>query len=105
LRDGALIRAICIGRRSPKSIRFVDEDVVVIGGCWGDVIRVDLETSKVSRARIAENGISSLARSGKHLAGTSYGGGIYLAEPSSLNVVNTLGAMTRRLRPAFAQAG
>jgi WD40 repeat protein len=104
LRDGALVPAIRIGRRSPKSICFVDEATVVIGDYWGGVIRVDLESSKVSRTRIAENGISSLARSGKYLAATSYDGGIYLVDPFSFNVVNTLRAMTQRLRPAFAQA-
>ena len=44
------------------------------------------------------------ARSGKHLAATSFDGGIYPVDPSSLSVVNPLRRMTRRLRPAFAQA-
>lgn len=105
LNDGALVHAIRIGRRSPKSICFVDEDTVIIGDYWGDLIRVDLRTSKVSRAQIAENGISSITRSGKYLAATSYDGGIYLVDPASLNVVNTLRAMTQRVRPALAQAG
>lgn len=105
LHDGALVHAIRIGRRSPKSICFVDEDTVVIGDYWGDLIRVDLPTSQVSRARIAENGISSIARSGEYLVATSYDGGIYLVEPSSLKVLNTLRAMTQRVRPTFAQAG
>jgi toxoflavin biosynthesis protein ToxC len=102
--DGALVHAIRIGRRSPKSICFVDETSVVIGDYWGDLICVDLETSKVSRVRIAENGISSLARSGKYLVATSYDGGIYLVDPSTLSVVNTLRAMRQRLRQAFGQA-
>ena len=78
---------------------------VVIGDYWGDLIRVDLPTSQISRAQIAENGISSIARSGEYLVATSYDGGIYLVEPSSLKVLNTLRAMTQRVRPTFAQAG
>jgi WD40 repeat protein len=105
LHDGALVHAIRIGRRSPKSICFVDEATVVIGDYWGDLIRVDLPTSQVSRAQIAENGISSITRSGEYLVATSYDGGIYLVEPLLLKVVNTLRAMTQRVRPAFAQAG
>ncbi len=95
--DGALVRAIRIGRRSPKSICFVDEETVVIGDYWGSLIRVDLTTSQISRANIARNGISSIARSGANLVATSYDGGIYLVEPSSLAVVNSIRAMTQRL--------
>jgi WD40 repeat protein len=105
LHDGALIHAIRIGRRSPKSICFVDEATVVIGDYWGDLIHVDLATSQVSRTQIAENGISSIARSGEYLVATSYDGGIYLVEPSTLKVINTLRAMTQRVRPTFAHAG
>lgn len=83
----------------------MDESAVVIGDYWGDLIRVDLEASRVSRARIAENAISSLARSEKHLVATSYDGGIYLVDPSTLTVGNTLRAMRQRLRQAFGQAG
>jgi WD40 repeat protein len=105
LHDGALVHAIRIGRRSPKSICFVDEVTVVIGDYWGALIRIDLRTSQISRAQIAQNGISSIARSEKYLVATSYDGGIYLVEPFSLKVVNTLRAMTQRLRPPGAHAG
>jgi WD40 repeat protein len=104
MHGGALVHAIRIGRQSPKSICFVDETTVVIGDYWGDLIRVDLRTSRVSRARIAENGISSLARSGEHLVATSYDGAIYLVDPHALQVVNTLRAMTQRVRATFANA-
>jgi WD40 repeat protein len=105
LHDGALVHAIRIGRRSPKSICFVDEATVVIGDYWGALIRVDLRTSQISRAQIAQNGISSIGRSGKYLIATSYDGGIYLVEPFSLTVLNTIRAMTQRLRPPAAHAG
>jgi WD40 repeat protein len=105
LHDGALAHAIRIGRRSPKSICFVDEVTVVIGDYWGALIRVDLRTSQISRAQIAQNGISSIARSGEYLVATSYDGGIYLVEPFSLMVANTIRAMTQRLRPPAAHAG
>jgi hypothetical protein len=100
LHDGALVHAIRIGRRSPKSICFVDEVTVVIGDYWGALIRVDLRTSQIS-----QNGISSIARSGEYLAATSYDGGIYLVESFSLTVVNTIHAMTQRVRPPAAHAG
>lgn len=102
LQDGALLHAIRTGRRSPKSICFLDEETVVIGDYWGALIRVDLRTSRISRATIAANGISSLSRSGEYLAATSYDGAIYLVEPFSMTVVNTLRAMTQRLAPAAA---
>jgi WD40 repeat protein len=105
LHDGALLHAIRTGRRSPKSICFVDEVTIVIGDYWGALIRVDLRTSQISRAQIAQNGISSIARSGEYLVATSYDGGIYLVEPFSLTVVNTIRAMTQRLRPPAAHAG
>ena len=105
LHDGALVHAIRIGRRSPKAICFVDEVTVVIGDYWGALIRVDLRTSQISRAQIAQNGISSIARSGEYLVATSYDGGIYLVEPFSLTVVNTVRAMTQRVRPPAAHAG
>ena len=71
----------------------------------GALIRVDLRTSQISRAQIAQNGISSIARSGEYLVTTSYDGGIYLVEPFSLMVANTIRAMTQRLRPPAAHAG
>jgi len=105
LHDGALVHAIRIGRRSPKSICFVDEETVVIGDYWGALIRVDLKTSHISRAQIAQNGLSSICRSGEYLVVTSYDGGICLVEPRLLRVVNTIRAMTQRLRPQAAHAG
>jgi WD40 repeat protein len=105
LHDGALAHAVRIGRRSPKSVCFVDESNVVVGDYWGALIRVDLATSQISRAQIAQNGISSIASSGDYLVATSYDGAIYLVEPFSLKVVNTIRAMTQRLQPPAAHAG
>jgi WD40 repeat protein len=97
LEDGELLHAIRIGRRSPKSISFVSETMVVIGDYWGTLICVNLENEKVSRVQIARNGISSLSRSGDHLVATSYDGSIYLVRTSDFQVVNTLTAMKQRI--------
>jgi WD40 repeat protein len=98
IETGELLHAIRIGRRSPKSICFLDEKTVVIGDYWGALICVDLESEKVSRKQIARNGISSLSRSGDYLVATSYDGSIYLVRASDWQVVNTLTAMTQRLQ-------
>ncbi|HWZ46246.1 MAG TPA: hypothetical protein VNW97_22425, partial [Candidatus Saccharimonadales bacterium] len=95
---GELLHAIRLGRRSPKSVCFLDEKTVVVGDYWGALIRIDLEHEKVSRIQIARNGISSLSRSGDALVATSYDGSIYLLRASDLEVINTLVGMTQRLQ-------
>jgi len=97
LKDGVLHEAIRLGRRSPKSICFLDAQTVVIGDYWGALIRVDLIERKATRIPIAANGISSLSRAGAHLLATSYDGSIYLVRTSDMTLVNTISAMSQRL--------
>lgn len=104
LESGVLLHAIRLGRRSPKSICFVDETTVVVGDYWGGLIRVDLDRQRISRATIARNGISSLSRSGEFLAVSSYDGTIYLVRPDDLHVVNRLSAMQQRIQEGAARA-
>ena len=104
LDSGVLLHAIRLGRRSPKSICFVDETTVVVGDYWGGLIRVDLDRQRISRATIARNGISSLSRSGDLLAVSSYDGTIYLVHPGDLHVVNSLSAMRQRVQEGTARA-
>jgi len=98
LDSGVLLHAIRLGRRSPKSICFVEPTVVIIGDYWGSLIRVDLARQRIERAHIAHNGVSSLCRSGDLLAASSYDGTIYLVRTSDLRIVNTLIEMTQRIR-------
>lgn len=103
LQTGALLHAIQLGRRSPKSICFVDQNTVIVGDYWGTLIRADLFSGKIVRANIARNGISSLNRSLEYLVATSYDGCVYLVAPDDLTVVNKIQAMTQRCVPAIAQ--
>jgi WD40 repeat protein len=102
LHSGALLQAIRLGRRSPKSVCFVDQDTVIVGDYWGTLIRVNLRSGRIARADIARNGISSLSRSLEHLVATSYDGCVYLVAPGDLKVVHKIRAMTQRYAPAVA---
>lgn len=95
--DGSLVETFPLGRRSLKSVCFADPDTVVVGDYWGAVVRVDLTDATVRRASIATNGISALARSGEHVAASSYDGGVYLLRPSDLSVVGAYRQMDQRL--------
>jgi WD40 repeat protein len=92
---GRLEHSIPIGRKSLKSVCFWDDETVLIGDYWGGLIRVDLAKETSRRAVVASNGISALARSGQHVAATSYDGAIYLVRPD-LTVVRTLRAMRQK---------
>jgi WD40 repeat protein len=97
LAGGRLIASVPLGRRSLKSVCFVDEATVLVGDYWGSLIRVELPSERVTRSWIAANGISSLTRSGDHVVATSYDGGVYLVAPQDLAVVQVLRAMQQRL--------
>jgi toxoflavin biosynthesis protein ToxC len=97
LATGRLVHSIALGRRSLKSVCFVDEDTVVVGDYWGSLIRVELAAERVSRHWVAGNGISAVARSGPYVVATSYDGAVYLVEPHALKVVRELRAMQQRL--------
>jgi WD40 repeat protein len=97
LDDGRLLHSVCLGRRSPKAVCFIDEHAVVVANYWGELIKVTLPGEAVARRTIARNGISSVVRRGAFLVATSYDGGVYLVRPDDLSVVNCLRAMTQRL--------
>lgn len=96
LQDARLCHSVCLGRRSPKSVCFWNEETVLIGNYWGELVKVHLPTEKVSRQQIARNGISSVAKQGDHVVAVSYDGAAYLVSPADLSVLQTLRAMTQR---------
>ena len=96
LATGRLLHSVPIGHRSLKSVCFWDAGSVFAGDYWGGLIRVDLGSGSHRRVQVAENGISSLARCGEHLAACSYDGGLYLVAPD-LTVAGELRAMRQRL--------
>jgi WD40 repeat protein len=97
LADGRMQHSVSLGRRSPKSMCFLDERTVIVGNYWGELIKFDLETERVSRRTIARNGISSVCTQGKNVIASSYDGALYLVEPAELGVVQTLRAMVQRI--------
>ncbi len=100
---GRLLESFSLGRKSPKGVCFFDDDTVVVTNYWGELFRLDVRAGKVSHAQIAENGISAAVRCGGHLAATSYDGAVYLVDPHTLAVVNTLRAMWQRVHaPSWA---
>ncbi|HZF09323.1 MAG TPA: WD40 repeat domain-containing protein [Thermoanaerobaculia bacterium] len=97
LATGRLLHSVPLGKRSLKSVCFVDEDVILVGDYWGSVIRVELPSETVTRRWIAANGISALGRSGPHVVATSYDGVVYRLDPADLTVLQTLRGMQQRL--------
>jgi WD40 repeat protein len=97
LAAGTLLHSVALGRRSLKSVCFVDEDVVLVGDYWGGVIRVELSTATVTRRWVAANGISALGLSGPHVLATSYDGVVYRLDPADLTVLQSLHGMQQRL--------
>jgi WD40 repeat protein len=95
--DARLIHSIALGRRSPKSLCFWDNDTVIVGDYWGTLLKVDLRTGRIERKTIAANGLSSLSRCGDRLVASSYDGGAYLISGEDLSVLNVYRAMTQRL--------
>jgi hypothetical protein len=62
-----------------------------------------LKDDNVARKQIAQNGFSSVNRSGDHLIATSYDGAIYLIRADDMSVAKTLRSMTQRLEaPSYA---
>lgn len=102
LEDGSLLHNIGLGRRSPKALEFLENDIVIVTNYWGELLRVDLKSHSVMRKTIAENGLSSLRIRGEHIVTSSYDGNIYLVDGHSLEVINTLHGMTQRIdSPAY----
>ena len=90
LADGRMSHSVSLGRRSPKSMCFVDERTVIVGNYWGELIKFDLETERVTRRTVACNGISSVCTQGRNIVASSYDGALYLVDPADLSVVRTL---------------
>jgi hypothetical protein len=76
---------------------FVDLRTIIVGNYWGELIKFDLETERVSRRTVASNGISSVCTQGSDVIASSYDGAIYLVDPADLNVVRELRAMVQRV--------
>ena len=97
LDGGRLLHTVSLGRRSPKAVCFLDDDIVLVTNYWGELIRITLPDEQVLRRQIAANGISSAARSGDHAVVTSYDGSVYLVRPTDLAIANELAAMRQRV--------
>ncbi|MEM7355727.1 MAG: WD40 repeat domain-containing protein [Acidobacteriota bacterium] len=104
LASGKMSHSIAIGHKSPKSMCFWDSNTVIIGDYWGALLKVDLETERVTRHQIARNGLSSISRSGDYLVTTSYDGEAYLVQPEDLQIVNRLRAMHQRVTEETVQS-
>jgi WD40 repeat protein len=100
LHSGTLLSSFALGRRSPKSVCFLDPKTVVVTNYWGSLIRIDLDNGGVISNQIAKNGISAVAKGRDGLIAASYDGGVYLVRPDDLSVVNTLRSMVQRLQPS-----
>ena len=96
--DGRMTHSVSLGRRSPKSMCFVDERTVIVGNYWGELIKFDLETERVARRTVACNGISSVCTQGRDVIASSYDGALYLVDPADLSVIRTLRAMVQHVK-------
>jgi WD40 repeat protein len=97
LADGRMQHSVSLGRRSPKSMCFLDGRTVIVGDYWGALIKFDLETEKVTRRTVARNGISSVCTQGGDIVASSYDGALYLVDPAGLDVIRVLRAMYQRV--------
>jgi WD40 repeat protein len=98
--DGRLLDAIPLGHHSPKSVCFFDADTIIVGTYWGELISVQPSTSRVRKRQLAENGVSSLAKSGESVVAASYSGTVYLICPDDLGTENSIETMRQRLEPS-----
>ncbi|MBD3919064.1 hypothetical protein H8B09_09885 [Paenibacillus sp. PR3] len=94
---GDLVHSISLGRRSLKSVCFVDDNTIVVGDYWGHMMCVDLASGAVKRSKIAANGISTVARYGQHVLAASYDGALYVVAPMKLEVVHVYREMQQRV--------
>jgi WD40 repeat protein len=97
LDTGRLCHSVPLGRRSPKAVCFIRDDMIIASSYWGEVIQVRLPDMKVARKAIARNGISSLNAIGRHVLAASYDGSVCLIRPDDLGVERCLRAMTQRV--------
>jgi WD40 repeat protein len=100
LHSGKLLHSFALGRRSPKSVCFLDPDTVIVTNYWGSLIRINLRSGQIFSKQIAKNGISAAARIRDGLVAVSYDGSAYLVRTDDLSVINELQSMTQRLQPS-----
>jgi WD40 repeat protein len=100
---GTLLRSIRLGRRSLKSVCFFDDNTVLVGDYWGTLMKVELDTERVTRATISINGVSALAASGDYVVAASYDGGVYLVSPRDMSIVASLRSMRQRVHDRHVQ--
>lgn len=100
--SGRMLHSILLGRQSPKCVLFWDANTVIVGNYWGALWRVDLDCARVTPHQIAINGISSLARWGRHIVAVSYDGSICLVDSSDMQVSGHSQFMLQKVaEPAF----
>jgi WD40 repeat protein len=100
LESGRLAHSVSLGRRSPKSVCFPTPDTVVVTNYWGELLRVELPSERVTRRAIAQNGISGIASCGSDLIAVSYDGTAHRVRGDDLSEVQTLREMRQRLQPS-----
>ena len=98
--DGRLLQTFALGKRSPKGVCFWSERTVIVTNYWGAVIRIDLQTGRMTQRQVATNGVSAISRCGKHVVVVSYDGSAHLLDPGSLETIASLQTMTQRLQPS-----
>lgn len=95
---GKLLYSYNLGRKSLKSVSFINDNTVVVGDYWGNIIKVELLEGKVTRKQLATNGISSIARKDEYVVAVSYNGSINIIDPTDLSIYKHISVMTQRLQ-------
>ncbi|WP_202081398.1 WD40 repeat domain-containing protein [Caldalkalibacillus salinus] len=97
LDTGKLLYSYNLGRKSLKSVSFIDELTVVVGDYWGNIVKVDLESGDITRQTLARNGISSITRYDRYFIAVSYDGSVNVVD-SNLTIVKKILAMAQRIQ-------
>ncbi|MDQ0177486.1 WD40 repeat domain-containing protein [Bacillus chungangensis] len=95
-RTGELLHTIELGAKSLKSVLFLDQNTVIVGDYWGNIIKVNIAKKTASTQKIATNGISSLARTENDIFAASYDGSVYQLDRENLHVLKKRTAMIQR---------
>jgi WD40 repeat protein len=96
---GRLLKCYPLGKKSPKAVCFGTQNTVFVSNYWGQVFGVNLTTGAIMCRQIADNGISSLCRSDRHILASSYDGSAYLLDPETLTPLAQWRLMQQRLWP------
>ncbi|MBJ6362184.1 WD40 repeat domain-containing protein [Paenibacillus sp. GCM10012307] len=95
------IHTVSLGRKSLKSVSFYSDSIIVAGDYWGNLIVVSLETGDLNTINVAQNGISSVAKIGSHIAASSYDGAIYIFDPVSHSIIDTYREMIQKVKSEY----